>query len=379
MSVFDSIPRESEDPPHQDETAFAYLNRSGRIEAGRVRELVDDWFDRYPVIHRDALVARFRSPIDDHHKSAFFELFLHQLVLANGHRVVAIEPVLTHTSKSPDFLVESPNLDRYYLEAVLATGRSQADTAAHARLNQALAAIDKLDSPGDFLDLRVRGAPTAPLSLRTLRRGVLTWIASLPTDGGARDSIPFVHNEHGVRIELRAFPKYNPERRTRAIGVRHFGMQQIAPNEDIRTAVEKKSSRYGALDFPFVVAVNAFGLFVGGDHAFDALLGTPCIVDQQLADGSFRTQEIRNPDGVWWGPKGPRKTRLSAVLSTEGVTPWNLASRRARLIRNPWADITLPGVSLGVDEINPIGGKWHKTEGGALGKLFNLPAGWPGN
>jgi hypothetical protein len=104
MSAFDDIPRARVDPPNQDETAFAYLNASGRVEAVRVRRLVDNWFDRYPADHRDALLRRFRSTIDDQHLSAFFELFLHELALTRGYKVISIEPKLEHTPKSRTFL-----------------------------------------------------------------------------------------------------------------------------------------------------------------------------------------------------------------------------------------------------------------------------------
>ena len=97
MTIFDDITRRDTAPLLQHETAFAYLNRSGRSEAARVRQLIDTWLETYPSDDHDALVARLRSPIDDHHRSAFFELFVYKLIMANGHKVVAIEPKLDHT------------------------------------------------------------------------------------------------------------------------------------------------------------------------------------------------------------------------------------------------------------------------------------------
>jgi hypothetical protein len=67
MLLFDDIPRPETDVPDQHEAAFAYLNRSARPEASRVRQLVEDWLARYPAHHRDSLIARLRSPIDDQH------------------------------------------------------------------------------------------------------------------------------------------------------------------------------------------------------------------------------------------------------------------------------------------------------------------------
>src|SRR5579862_740559 len=119
MSIFDQFSRRSTEPFDQNEPAFAYLNRTGRSEATRVRKLIDKWLDNYPFNHRDALVSRFRSSIDNQHYSAFFELFLHELVVSQGHVVVDIEPKLAHSSKSPDFLVETDQGDRFYLEAIL--------------------------------------------------------------------------------------------------------------------------------------------------------------------------------------------------------------------------------------------------------------------
>jgi hypothetical protein len=68
MTIFDDIIREDTDPPHQDETAYAYLNRSGRPEADRVRQLVDDWLTHDPAHDRGSLVGRLRSVIDDQHR-----------------------------------------------------------------------------------------------------------------------------------------------------------------------------------------------------------------------------------------------------------------------------------------------------------------------
>jgi hypothetical protein len=130
---------------------------------------------------------------------------------------------------------------RFYLEAVLATRRSQEEASAQARLNQALAAIDKTPSPGHFLDLYVRGAPGAPITIKKLTVGLRQWIAGLPDDRRAFEVAPFVFEEHGLYIRLHAWPRHNPERATRAIGVRHFPHQQEKAYDDIRDALEKKA------------------------------------------------------------------------------------------------------------------------------------------
>ena len=379
MSLFDDLPRSAMDFPHHTETAFAYLNRSGRLEAERVRILVNTWFSHYPQADHEPLAARFRSSIDDQHRSAFFELFLHELVLTHGHKVLAIEPALTHTAKSPDFLAESAEGQRFYLEAVLATGRSHDDAAAQARLNQVLAAIDSTPSPSHFLDISPQGMPAAPVPINKLKRALLQWVNALPPDDTATERPPFVYHEHGLRITVRAFPRRNQPGTGRSIGVRHFPVQQVTADEDVRAALEKKAARYGNLDHPHLVAVNVLGLFHREDEVLDALFGTCCTGVTQLANGTLRTDERRKPDGIWFGPRGSRRKGLSAVLSTEQIDPWNFAARRARLVRNPWSTAPLPPLSLGIDEFHLVDNEFHRTDGANMGCIFGLPEGWPGS
>lgn len=377
MFLFDDIPRPDTDVPDQHEAAFAYLNRSGRSEAARVRQLVEDWLGHYPEQHRDALLARLRSNIDDQHRSAFFELFVHELLLTRGHHVLEIEPKLPHTTKSPDFLVQAKEGHRLYVECILATGRSQQDVAGQARLNQALTAIDRTPSPRHFLDMTVYGVPTAPISIKAMKKALLAWISGLPGDDSAISAAPFQYQQHGATISLRAFPRRHPEHASRAIGVRFFPARQVTVDDDVRGALEKKADRYGALDQPYAVAVNALALFAREDAAIDALLGSPCVLVEQTADGDVAYRNSRNPDGLWCGPGGARHMGLSAVFSTEGIDPWNFAVRRGRLIRNPWATAPVPSFDLGVEDYQPEKGRYQIGRGQSMGEIFGLPSGWP--
>lgn len=378
MTIFDDIPRDDSLPPLPHETAFAYLNSSGRAEAARVRQLVDGWFEAYPDGHRDALVARFRSPIDDQHNSAFFELFVYTTVIANGHKVAAVEPKLAHTERSPDFLVEAKDGGQLYLECVIATGRSHTEVAAQARLNQVLAAIDRTTSPAHFLDLSVEGTPDAPISIKAMRRALKAWIAELPEGDAALEATPFVHEENGMRLMLRAFPRHNRQRAERAIGVRFFPPRLSTDEDDIRAAIKRKAERYGPLDQPYAVAVNAMALFTRESHAVDALVGTEHLALSRTQTGEYEPQHGRNPDGIWWGQNGPCRQGLAAVFSTEQVNPWNFATGRGRIIRNPWASTPIPRFCLGGDEFWPEEGAFRITEGANFGRVLGLPDGWPG-
>ncbi|WP_038384411.1 hypothetical protein [Bradyrhizobium elkanii] len=379
MSIFDDIPREDDNLPLPHETQFAYLNRSGRPEATRVREKVEAWFAAYPETHRDALIARFRSAIDDQHRSAFFELFLYHLLLARGCKIIAIEPKLEHTDKSPDFLVENSKGERFYLEAVQASGLSNQEVAAQARLNTALSAIDSTPSPLHFLDLKVTGSPTHPLSTKKMKTALKSWIAGLPTDETARDAAPFVWEEHGAKIQLSAWTRNKPDEQGRAIGIRRSPVMRIDPSQEIRPGFKKKASRYGKLDHPYVVALNALSTHHSELVVHDALFGTPYVRISKGPNGEEIVEDLRRPDGVWYGPPDgrPQNTRLSGVLALMKIDPWNFAAKTGLLIPNPWAEKPLPDLGLGTAELVVVEDEFEREEGKPMHELVGLPAVWP--
>ena len=67
-------------PADYAEKHFSYLNKCGRDECFRVREVLEEWFTRYPEKEKDELRSRFQSGDDTHFASAFFELYLHELL-----------------------------------------------------------------------------------------------------------------------------------------------------------------------------------------------------------------------------------------------------------------------------------------------------------
>ena len=379
MPIFDEFDRNHVGPANSVQTQFWYLNHSNRPEAGRVRETLEQWFDRYPESHRSTLLNRLRSPVDEEHLSAFFELLLHEFLLRSDHRIVAIEPTLEHTDRSPDFEVEGPCGGRFYLEAVLATGKSHEERSAQRRLNEAVHEVESADAPMHFLELRIAGKPTQQVSLRLLRRQLRDWIALLPAEPDAVDPEPFVFCEHEMELTVTAYLRNRPRTSSgSAIGVQWMEPCWRHPGDGIRESVGRKANRYGRLNAPYVVAVNMLDNYSGTDDLLDALFGSPCVIIRTYDDGRIEDRPSRNQDGVWWGPQGIQHRGLSAVLGFPRLTPWSLAQRTAHLVRNPWAINPLPEVLLNTAEINPTPeGRFSRVHGAPLSNHFQLDANWP--
>jgi hypothetical protein len=379
VTIFDDGDRTDIEPASQLVSRGDYLNASARPEAARVRALVDACASRYPEQHRAELVRRIRSRDDCLHQASTLELILHELLVRRGCTIVAVEPKMPN-GRSPDFLVEAPDGIRFYLEATHAWGEQGRDPGSNKRLRECLQAIDDVDSPDFFLGVHYHGRLSRPAAVARLRRTIQGFVDGLDRKaviaqvarGGPRPRMD--HDEHGLSLRIEAIPKNLPRRNERAIGVQMLPGGFITPHLAIRSAVEGKASRYGELELPFVVAVNAMEEFAGPDAAVDALFGTECV----LIDSDGHHRWSRNPDGVWHGPRGPKHTRVSAVLATERLTPWNVGTRSLRLIHNPWAAVPLPDFSLGVDVARVVKDRLETTSGQPLRDLLGLPEGWPG-
>ncbi|KXB05054.1 hypothetical protein AKJ49_01460 [candidate division MSBL1 archaeon SCGC-AAA382A03] len=114
-NLFDDIERDLERPRLDNEPCFEYLNISARIESQKIRELLEQWFKRYPSEHQDDLRGRFRDKDDRIHIGAFFELYLHELMIRSGYEV-EVHPDINGTTNHPDFEVLTDELE-FYLEA----------------------------------------------------------------------------------------------------------------------------------------------------------------------------------------------------------------------------------------------------------------------
>ena len=150
----------------------------------------------------------------------------------------------------------------------------------------------------------------------------------------------------------------------------------IQPQEPIKSSIRSKASAYGELTLPYIVAVNALNEYAGADSVLDALFGTPGVVVRQTPSG-LEHENSRLQDGVWGTAQNPIHTRVSAVLSTERLTPWSLAQRRARLISNPWAQRPLDISVFGVDYSSLDGERLRILPARALHEIFDVPASWP--
>jgi hypothetical protein len=315
---------------------------------------------------------------DSRHRSGWFELLLHGLLVARGFTVIDVEPPLPG-GKSPDFLVAAPDGLEFFLEATVAEGEIGADRGADRRMRDVLQAIDQVRSPDFFLSLHHRGFPARPIRFGRLRDQIQRFVDDLDYDAvvgefaAGRPGPLFTFEEHGLILRITVVPKNLRQAGGRAMGGRMLPGGLIHPNLSIKAAVESKAGRYGQLDRPYIIAVMALDEFANADAAVDALFGT----DRLIIPEGGEHRWARNRDGAWMGPGGPVHTRVSAVLSTERLSPWDVGQRSMRLIHNPWAARPILDLPLGVEVRRAVDERLTVAPGQSLAEIFQLPPGWP--
>lgn len=389
MTLFDEFTRTERRFKFDLESEFEYHNISARPGVEAFRKVAEQWFRSYPDQHKRDLRARFRSKSPSDHFGAFFELYLHQLLLSMNCEV-QIHPQLISSSARPDFVVQDAKGQRFYVEAVLAHCPSKEKEAAGRRTAVVYDCLNDMNCPDYFLGIHINGAPRSSPSASRLRRDLGEWLASLNFDdivvkyqSGKRNEVPrFEWTHDGWILEIEPIPK-SPASRGRSgirpIGTRVGEARWMDASKEIRSAVRTKAKKYGRLDLPLLVSVNVLDVSDRTD-AFDALLGQEETVISFGDDNTVLHQGwTRKNNGVFGSPVTPRNRRVSAVAIVRELTPWTMGAATPELFHHPWAYIAFPQdcwpmpqwvTSHQEQKLEPI-------HGNSAAALLGLPNPWP--
>jgi hypothetical protein len=131
-----------------------------------------------------------------------------------------------------------------------------------------------------------------------------------------------------------------PEARTskngRAIGMYPFDSFWGGSEGSIKDSFTKKSKRYGTLDKPYIICINAIGIL--GDGEFDAsnaLWGSGAWTWSTNPNNTDERFERLN-DGIFLGKNGPRCTNVSGVLITK-VMEFNIHVAKHWFAKHPYS------------------------------------------
>jgi hypothetical protein len=314
------------------------------------------------------------------------------LLIKLGYQIT-IHPDLSPTTlKRPEFLVESAIGERFILEAIAATDVSRAEAAQQARIKRLYDTINtKLDSPDCFLSIEVlkssKSPPAGTRLLAFLRERLTNIDVDSLTESYSRQGFAglpqWVYQDSGWSIRLSPVPKSSSLRGKE--GVRPLALfpqraKMVEPRDAVLRAVKKKAARYKELGMPYIVAVNALGLFVDHIAIMEALFGKEVITYSTLngeMEGAPQLQ--RRSDGSLFYKGSPINTRVSGVLIAYDVAPWNVGRSDAILYHNPWARFPYIGRLCKLRDYVGNGETMELQPGIHPRDIFGLWPQWPAN
>src|SRR5580704_9389241 len=86
--IFSMLLRTDASPKLYSESGYAHMNRRAGQDYDRIRNEIERWAARLPDSAYADVQGRLRSGDDNDFDSAFFELYVHELLVKSGHTVV---------------------------------------------------------------------------------------------------------------------------------------------------------------------------------------------------------------------------------------------------------------------------------------------------
>lgn len=316
------------------EKTYDFYDNSAKPKFVAIREMLNDWFSRYPETGKRQLKRDFHSHQFD---SAFFELFIHELFYQQGFSLTP-HPTVPNSTKNPDFLARKGELE-IYLEAKVATDKSNDQRTLENKLGAIYDELQKLTSSTylvEIEDIIFKSNKQAKLS--KFRNFFQKWLnechlkqSVLYNDVDDHGDQCFSYSDDDIKISLRAH-----------VGIIMDGHPILnylggsfcgGCEEALTAAIRDKGSKYGQLDKPYIICINMIGI---RDPSTNEIYNTLFGLRRQFTDtdnypsAPFSTEM----DGVLKNSNGAIFTQVSAFFITR-VFPSNLHIAEHWLIEHP--------------------------------------------
>ena len=365
------------------EPQFDYLDRSARPEARIIRGRITRWLASYPDKHQKEWIARFSSGDNIAYSSAFFELYLFMYFRRSGFHVEVAPGSNGGKLKAPDFKVAHKDVE-FYLEATTAHGENEDERGVKPWKASVRKHIDTIASKQFFVSLEWQGNPTSQPAPARAACQVEQWLNTLDYAEihqhytTKKNFIPpsLLLRVGGTKLHILAIPKNSPRPTRGLIGAEAFGLNQVNVLPAVRRALRNKSSRYGKLDLPYVVAINVLSNTGEDEEFFDALFGTP----EQVVRPDGRHHWRHGNDGGFGDLRYPRAKGVSAVLCVRDISPWTIGQEMGRQIyvyHHPHASQPLSVGIIKLAERWTENGRLCAVAGRDPRRVLSIPKDWP--
>jgi hypothetical protein len=145
--------------------------------------------------------------------------------------------------------------------------------------------------------------------------------------------------------------------------------------DSIKDSFTKKSKRYGKLDKPYFICINAIGVKGEGDFDVESALWGSLSFTWSTDPNNRNERMERQRDGIFQDKKGPRCKNVTGVLVTK-VMKFNIHVARHWFALHPFTDVPF---DFNVFDLtyNFVGAGQVQTETKqTIGEILNINSSW---
>jgi hypothetical protein len=347
----------------------------------QIRKVLNQWFAKYPKSEKRDLKKRFMKEF----YSAFFELFIHELFLRQGF-LLEVHPNVPGSNKKPDFLVKGNEME-FYLEAKVATDKTNSERSIENRIKQLYDSLNTIESLNFYicireLELKSENQPSAKKIKRYLESEFNKYDPD-EVDNKIKihgpDSLDTItYEDQNIKLSATFIPRSKQlrgKKDVKSIGMYPFQTFKESVENSIKTAVEKKATRYGELDKPYLICINSISeKGLGYEDIMNSFFGSL----QVTYSSNPKNNDLhytRALDGMFLNSYGQMYTRVSAVLITH-VYPSTLHVANHWLVKHPFAAKELIFDPFQLQKVEVIDDNIETIKGRTIKEILELSDEW---
>ena len=241
--------------------------------------------------HDADFISKFKSRLPKQFYGAEFELLLHNMLKNKGWEIKR-HPDLG-TSKRLDFKLNLPDATSVLLECTLA-GNSFENTSDKTQKEIIEEIIDELEYYPYYINVTYNKISTSNISKKRLVRFFDD--KRKKSEGIENEQLlhmPDSFNEDGWELDFTMLRKpVDKPIQKRSLGYMVNRARSINTSKPLLTALkDKKPSKYGEIEWPYVICVNTSDLFASDNAYYEALFGQfgpgPILVEDTRQEGLF--------------------------------------------------------------------------------------------
>ncbi|SEI83950.1 hypothetical protein SAMN05216327_104172 [Dyadobacter sp. SG02] len=334
------------------EGSYKYYDRSCRQEVSTVRGLLNAWFQNYPPDGRQEIVSRF---LKADFSSAFFELFIHELLIRQGFDL-QLHPPLPNSPHRPDFLVKQGDWE-FYVEAVEVKDLSDDEKARANKEERFFEGLNRLKSAHYYLQIQNleflsdrQPRTTNIVSNLSKKLNDFDYQGVLALAHTNRfDELPTLeYSDNDVYMAVRLLPVDIPSEKDEIVGIRPFQTIWGGPENALLSSIRKKSKKYGPLDKPLILFLN--------------YLGKKTLYEDDVINLLRQAKTLGSE-------------KISALFITK-VHEFNVHVAKYWLVKCPNARLDIDLEHCEMSYFSIVDGKPSFRQGRMISEIFELPDDW---